>query len=250
VIALIRAEFLKLRTTQVWLWLLLASVAITVLGVVRQIAGTRSDAVLADHAREVFVTAHSAYIAVFVLGVLAVTTEFRCQTITATVLATPSRWAIVTAKLITYAITGAVYALVCVLVELAIALPWLAARHVHIVLVHEAGAFAAVFGIVSLMALVGIGAGALIRNQIVAVSVGLLVLLIVANLILLIPVVKRAYPYLPSGAINALTVRRTGERSANGVHLLPIWGGTTVLLVWALTMAILGAGLTRNRDIT
>jgi ABC-2 type transport system permease protein len=119
----------------------------------------------------VFVTAHTAYIAVFVLGVPAVTTEFRYQAMTATVLVTPSRWAIVTARLITYGITGAVYALVCVLVDLPIALPWLVATHLHIVLVHEAGAFAAVFGIVSLMALVGLGAGVLMRNQIVAVSV-------------------------------------------------------------------------------
>ena len=98
---LVRAEFRKLLSTQVWFWLLLASVAITVLGVVGTIAGTSSDFDLQLHVRDVFVSANSAYIALFVLGVLAVTTEFRYQTITPTVLGTPSRWLIVGAKAIT-----------------------------------------------------------------------------------------------------------------------------------------------------
>jgi ABC-2 type transport system permease protein len=250
-VRLIRAEFLKLRTTQVWFWLLLASIAITVLGVVGEIAGTTSDLELTLHVRDIFVTAHTAYISVFVLGVLAVTTEFRYQTITPTVLATPSRWAVVAAKMVAYAITGVAYAIVCLAVEFAIAVPWLSARHIPVVYAHQLGAVAAVFGVVGLMALVGLGAGALMKNQIVAVSVGLIVLLILENLVLLIPGVRRVYPYLPGGAINSLTARRTGDRTAgNGVHLLSISGGAVVLLVWALVMAILGAGITMNRDIT
>jgi ABC-2 type transport system permease protein len=249
-IRLVRAEFLKLRTTQVWFWLLLASIAITVLGVVGQIAGTGNALELQAHTRDVFVSANSAYIAVFVLGILAVTTEFRYQTITASVLATPSRWALVTAKLIAYALTGIVYALICLVVELAIAVPWLSARHIQMQFADQWGAIAAVFGVVGLMALVGMGAGALIKNQIVAVAVGLIVLLILENLILVIPGVKHAYPYLPGGAINAMTARRTGNRSLNGVHLLPIWGGAVVLFAWASVMSIFGAGVTMNRDIT
>ena len=61
-----------------------------------------------------FASTSTAYIVVFVLGVLGVTTEFRYQTITPTVLVTPSRWAVVTAKMITYAIVGVLYALACV----------------------------------------------------------------------------------------------------------------------------------------
>ena len=38
-----------------------------------------------------FASSSTAYVVVFVLGVLAVTTEFRYQTITPTVLQTPSR---------------------------------------------------------------------------------------------------------------------------------------------------------------
>ncbi|MDP9093924.1 MAG: ABC transporter permease [Actinomycetota bacterium] len=249
-IRLVRAEFLKLRTTQVWFWLLVASVAITALSVVGQIAGTSNAIELQAHTRDVFASAHMAYIAVFVLGILAVTTEFRYQTITASVLATPSRWALVTAKLVAYALAGIAYALVCLVVELAIAVPWLSGRHIQMQFAHQMGAIAAVLGVVALMALVGMGAGALIKNQIVAVAVGLIVLLILENLILIIPGIKHAYPYLPGGAINAMTTRRAGDRSLNGVQLLPIWGGALVLFAWASLMSIFGAGVTMTRDIT
>jgi hypothetical protein len=103
---LVRAEFRKLRTTQVWLWLLLASIAITALLVTAQLAS--HDGVQSyDDAVGVFTSSGTAYIAVFVLGVLGVTTEYRYQTITPTILATPSRWALISAKMITYAIVGA-----------------------------------------------------------------------------------------------------------------------------------------------
>ena len=248
---LVRAEFLKLRSTQVWFWLLLASVAITVIGVVAQIASAKDDVLLAMRVRDVFTSANSAYIAVFVLGVLAVTTEFRYQTITPTVLGTPSRWLLVTAKMITYALTGALYGVVCVLIQLAVALPWLSARDIPVPAGDVVRALLAVFAVVTLMGLVGMGAGALMRNQIVAVSVGVIFLLVLENLFILIPGVKHVYPFLPGGAINAIVAR--GDRAArtvNSVELLPVWGGVVTLLVWALGMAVLGAGLTMTRDIT
>ena len=54
--------------------------------------------------------------------------EFRHRTAAATFLAEPRRARVITAKLITYLLAGARYALACVAVSLAVALPWLAAR--------------------------------------------------------------------------------------------------------------------------
>ena len=107
-VALIRAEFRKLGTTQVWFWMLLLCLGLTALGVVGSIASHKSDLDLAQHVRDVMISASAAftYVPLFVLGVLAVTTEYRYQTITPTVLATPSRWALITAKLITYTVVG------------------------------------------------------------------------------------------------------------------------------------------------
>lgn len=248
--ALIRAELRKLRSTQVWFWLLLASAALTALSVVGQIAGTSSNADLSDHVHDTLATASAGYIAVFVLGVLSVTTEFRYQTITPTVLATPSRWRLISAKLITFALVGVGFALVCVVVDLAVALPWLAARGVSVPFRDSYTAVLSVFTVVALLALVGLGAGALLRNQIVAVVVGLLFLLLIDNIILIIPVVKFAYPFLPGGLIAAINAQVHANRVVNNVSLLPVWAGVVGLVIWALGTALLGAGLTMNRDIT
>ena len=246
---LLRSEFRKLLTTQVWFWLLLASVAIAVISVVVPIAANNNLEV-SHHVYDVLGAGNAAYIAVFVLGVLGVTTEFRYQTITPTVLITPSRWALITAKLIAFAIVGLVYAVICAVVGLAIALPWLSARGIPLDFGSTGGAILAAMAAVTLFALVGLGAGALMKNQIVAVTVGLLFLLLIDNLIVTIPGVKVIYPYLPTGLLNSMTTAPSADRYVNDVHLLPIWAGVLGLIVWGLGMAVLGAGVTMNRDIT
>jgi ABC-2 type transport system permease protein len=249
VVRLIRAEFLKLRTTQVWFWLLLAAVAIAGLFVIAPLASNGVQNI--DDVADMFASSGTAYIPVFVLGVLSVTTEFRYQTITPTVLATPSRWALITAKMITYALVGAVYAAICLLVQLAIAVPWLSSKGIHVSLGsdHLPRALGGVFAVVALFGIVGLGAGALLRNQIVAVTVGVIFLLVLQNLLLIIPVVKHAFPFMPGGGVaSILTI--TGDRTANDVQLLSPAGGVLVLLGWAFVPAILGASITMNRDIT
>lgn len=249
-IRLIRAELFKLRSTQVWFWLLLGAVAVTVLLTVAQLAS--SDGVKTyGEAVDALTASGSAYVVVFVLGVLGVTTEFRYQTITGTVLVTPSRWALITAKMITYALVGAIYAVICVAIEVAVAFPWLSSKNIDISLTspHVPRALLGVFAVVALFGIVGLGAGALIRNQIVAVSVGVIFLLVLNNVLLAIPGVKHVFPYTPAGAADALfTV--TGSRDANGITLLSGGGAVIVLLLWAFIPAILGASLTMNRDIT
>ena len=252
-VGLIRAEFRKLRTTQVWFWMLMLSIALTALVVVGNIAGARTDFELAGHVRDVMLAAtNAAYVPIFVLGTLAVTTEYRYQTITPTVLATPSRWAVITAKLITYAVAGVLYALVCLIVQLAMALPWLSSRHVDVSLSHQKGPLLAAFAVLTLFALVGLGAGAMLRNQIVAVTVGVIFILILARLFLIIPGVKYVYPYLPTGAVDSIVTdpHDVGNRVINNVHLISPGAGIGVLVAWGLGMAILGAGITMTRDIT
>jgi ABC-2 type transport system permease protein len=250
VVRLIRAEFLKLRTTQVWFWLLIAAVAISALTVIGPIAS--GDVNNGDDVAAMFTSAGLAYIVIFVLGVLGVTTEFRYQTITPTVLATPSRWAIVTAKMITYALVGVIYALICLIIQLAIALPWLSANGTKYSLSshHVPRALLSVFIVLALFGIIGLGVGALLKNQIVAVSIGVVFLLVLQNIVVAIPGVKHAFPYLPGGAVAAITAITKSDHDANGVQLLSVGGGIVVLLLWAIIPAILGASFTLNRDIT
>ena len=248
-IRLVRAEFLKVRSTQVWFWLLLAAVAIAALFVIGPFAS--GDVVNSEDVANVFRTGATTYIVVFVLGVLGVTTEFRYQTITPTVLATPSRWALVSAKMIAYALLGAAYAIICLAVQLAIAVPWLATKNVSVSWTSGKlpEALGAVFLVVALFGIVGMGIGALLRNQVVAVSIGVIFLLVLQGIVSVIPKVHVIYPYLPGGAANAILQSDTSA-VPNGLHLLSPAGGVVVLLLWAFVPAVLGAAITMNRDIT
>ena len=247
-IRLVHAEFVKLRTTQVWFWLLLAALALASLLTIGPIASgnIKGSGDLAD----LFSGAATSYLPVFVLGVLGVTTEYRHQTITPTVLATPARWALVTAKLITYLLVGAVYAALCVLVQLAISVPWLSAKHIDVTLGsnHVPRALVSVFAAVVLFGIVGVGVGALVKNQIVAVSVGIIVLQVVNPLLGAIPKVRAVFPYTPFGGLSALL--NNGDRASDGFTLLPHWGGAVVVAFWAFIPAAIGAAYTMNRDIT
>jgi hypothetical protein len=252
-IRLIRAEFQKLRTTQVWFWLLLATMAVGALLAVAQIAphdGIRHERQVPD----LFAAfaASPGYILVFVLGVLGVTTEFRYQTITPTVLQTPSRWAIVTAKMITYAIIGAIYAAFALVAEGVVGIPWLSSKgiDVHFGSSHVQHAIVGTFGVIALYAIVGLGVGALIRNQIVAVVVGIVFLVVLENILLAIPVVKKIWPYTPEGGTQAILYTNGDKTPVQGVHLLGTGAGVVVLLLWAFIPAVLGAAVTMNRDIT
>ena len=247
-VRLIRAELLKLRTTQVWFWLLLASLAV---GVLAAVAGVASDVHEPADVALIFANANGGVIVAFVLGVLGITTELRYQTFTSAVLITPSRYAIVAAKLITYALVGAAYAVLGILVQLAIALPWLANRNIDFEL--SADVRRALVGLVitfALFALMGIGFGSLLRNQILAITLGLVFLLVIDNLIGAIPGVRHAFPYTPEGAMLSVLYPPDGDNHPDGVILLSWSGGVAVLLLWAIVPAMLGAAVTLNRDIT
>jgi hypothetical protein len=249
VVRLIRAEFLKLRTTQVWFWLLLAVLAVSAVFVIGPFAA--GDVRDGKDIAQVFSAASTAYIVVFVLGVLGVTTEIRYQTITPTVLATPSRWVLMTAKMITFAVLGALYALACLVVQVAIAVPWASAKGLDVAWGSDGipRALGGVFLVVALFGIVGLGIGALLRNQMVAVSVGVIFLLVLQGIIAIIPKVKVIYPYLPGGAVNSI-LPTNAAAAVPDIHLLAPVGGVVVLLAWAFVPAILGAGVTLNRDIT
>ena len=249
-INLVRAEFRKTFSTQVWFWMLVVCLALTTLGVVVPLA-TSGDADVSLHLHDLFsiVAEVPAYVALFVLGVLSVTTEYRYQTITPTVLGTPSRATIMTAKLIATSLVAVGYALACLVLELAIALPWLSSRGIDAHLGNEVGALLGVFVVLVLYAVVGLGFGALVRNQIVAISVGIAFVLIIDHIIGAIPGVKDIYPYLLSGATNAITNSKA-DRTFNGVTLLSPLAGVAVLVAWGLVTAVVGATVSMNRDIT
>ena len=249
-IKLIRAEFLKLRTTQVWFWLLLADVAIAAAIAIGSLAANaikkKSDVAY------IFATSNTAAIIVIVLGILGITTEYRYQTITPTVLGTPSRWAIVSAKLVVFSLVGLAYAIACLAVQIAIAGRGCRPRTSPSTSASRtcARSLLGLPAVFVLYSVIGVGIGALLRNQILAITLALVFLLVVQNIVAAIPGVRHAWNYLPGGATT--TILYPHDTKGPGSHPAYLVGvGLLILLLWSLVPAApSGATFTMNRDIT
>jgi ABC-2 type transport system permease protein len=250
-VRLVRAELRKLTTTKLWIWMLLLGVAMT--GATTSAAigfaepGPLSLETLAGQ-RTVFAQASAALVVSAILGIIAVTGEFTHQTATPTFLTTPARGHVIAAKLVTYAMVGLGYAAACTAIVLAVALPWLAAKNVDVVLggTDLARTLGGVALEVALYAVLGVGLGCLMRNQIAAI-VGFVVYVFVLGPILTgVRATSEVAQFLPYQAGNALGRITSSVDSA----MLGQAAGGLVLLAWALVFAGLGTRVAIRRDVT
>jgi ABC-2 type transport system permease protein len=251
---LIRAEFRKLVTTRLWLWLLLASAAWTVgynalaIGLGQRSGSLTPPLSTAAGQHALFaIGAGGAGPLAAILAAAGVAGEYRHRTAAATFLGTPRRDRVITAKLVTYLLAGAGYALVCCAINVAIALPWLAARGIPASLA-DRGNLAVLGAIIistALFAMTGAGLGALLGSEVPTIA-GLLLYLYVAE-----PLISHVTPlqgwtrYLPGVAGDGLT-----QAAQAGVRLLAPWLGGLVFAAWALALAAAGLLRTTRRDIT
>ena len=248
---LVAAEFYKLFATRLWLWLLLGSLAISALyaslaiGFADSPGNPTPPLSTKEGQGTVFATAQGASTLVAVLGVIGLTGEFRHKTATATFLATPHRGRIVIAKLITYFVTGIGYAVLCFATVTAIAIPWLQAKNIEIVMDGKVEIFAGVVASIAMFAVVGVGIGALVRDQ-VATVVGLLIYLFVVEPILTrVSALEDWTRFLPGAAEDALTqIVQTNQ------HLLGPWEGGVVLAAYGIVFAVAGTFFAMRRDVT
>jgi hypothetical protein len=246
---LVKAELLKLRTTRTALVLLgLAAFGTAALiALVLLLAGRPGQPALgADALRQlVLVPAQPLTLAALVLGILGMAGELRHGTATATFLVTPVRGRVVAAKLAAAAVTGLVMALLSSAAVLAVGLPWLRAKGIEVA-VADTGLAARVAGLavaVALFAVLGVGLAALLRNQVAAVIVGLLLWWQgIERLLLALVRQPDLERWLPMGAASALT--RPGDGA------LPMWAGALVLAAYALVLALAGGRLVVRRDLT
>jgi ABC-2 type transport system permease protein len=253
VIRLIKSEFGKLFSTKLWLWLLLGALGLTALGVSLTVgldgqAGNPNPPVAtAAGQRNLFSSAAAAGIFGLILGIIGVTGEFRHQTVTPTFLATPHRGRVVIAKLLAYAITGIGYGILTIALAIAIALPWASAKGIDISLGSNGipGTLVGVAAGVAVYALLGVGIGALVRNQIAAVVGALVYLFVVEGLVGNLPGIRDYYKWFPGGANAALT----GASQPN-ITLLAQYQGGLLLVAYGLVFAILGTWLAVRRDVT
>jgi hypothetical protein len=198
-IAQLRSELLKQRTTRTSLllmgWMLGLILLIVLLHVFGLKAGTLSQA---SSQPKIFGwgTSIGALFAAL-LGAIGVTGEIRSGTIRPTLLANPNRGAVIAAKLAASAIAGVTVGLISEALVSAVGSAGLAARGIHIAL--DAGDYAQMLAggaaAAALWAAIGIGIGALVRNQIGAVT-GLCVWLLLIESVLIgdVPVGRQVHP--------------------------------------------------------
>jgi ABC-2 type transport system permease protein len=245
-IRLVRAELIKLATTRLIYGMAAAMAAFAVLTVAANILDRQGAPPLSADNFPMLVGGPVTLLsgAALLLGILGMTGEFRHQTVTQTLLVTPDRGRVVAAKLIAYPVAGIALALVILALAAAGAAGWLAAKGITPSLL-DVQLGRVLLGAVlaaGLCGLIGVGVGALIRNQ-VAALVGVAVwVLLVEGLLMSLLNAPSLGKWLPSAAAAALT-------NPGGAQLSRL-AGSLLLAAYALALAAAGTRLVVRRDIT
>ncbi|MEY2517413.1 MAG: type transport system permease protein [bacterium] len=241
--ALLRAELLKLRTTRTFAALVGAAVALSVVFVV--LTTLLQDRFDEEDLRLMFAGDFTGLF-ILLLGVMGIAGEWRHRTITSSVLAAPDRLKLLAAKVISYAVAGAVLSLIVTVTIMVVGtiilsmrdLPTLGAGPLLDVLWRNlVGA--------AYLGAIGVCIGALLRNQVAALIGVLLVALIVEPALLgLVSDVGRFAPLqgAPAGLLGM-------SRDADSDLLEPAVAGL-VMLGWVIGLFAVAAALLRARDLT
>jgi ABC-2 type transport system permease protein len=246
---LIRAEALKLFTTRTVSMIVLGAFVIMAIAAGALVgAGTfgPTDQPLAD----ALAIASLAQTFAVVIGVLVVTGEFRYGTITAALLITPRRLPLLTAKVITCFVAGLAFGLIGFGGVTAIAVPIL---HMRGIAVHTSGSHIAAMIIggsiaTALAAALGVGIGAVVRNQAGAIVATLAVLYAIEPLLTILPGVGNAIStYGVAGLSSAASGTPALRASA---HLLGPVPANLLLALYAALFLAVGAVFLRRRDVT
>jgi ABC-2 type transport system permease protein len=245
---LVRAEALKLRTTRTFWALTLGTLAFVAVSVTAMSAASHFSS--RDHpVQEALAPVGPVQTLALLLGVLAVTSEFRHGTIIPALLITPKRIPLLGAKLITLTSGALVLGLVAFGGATAIVLPVLSARHItsELDVASVAGIIAGGSIVTVLAAAFGVGIGAIMRNQVGAVVTVLGFLYVLEPLVSLVPGVGRAVQRFGFGGLASGASGTTGFSSST--RLLGQAPAVLVLAAYACVVLIGGATLPRRRDL-
>lgn len=246
---LVRAELLKVLSTKLVYWLALVVAALAAVGVAATVFAPQQDGTFplesAEGIRNVFAQAGAGSQLALVMGIVSMAAEWRHRTATTTFLAMPRRGRVVAAKVLAQALIGLAYGVLAVVVTVVTAAISLSVKDVDFSLTGSGvpsvllGALLAtlIYGIV------GVGYGALVRNQIAAIVSALLWTSLADGL--LVTFLPDIGKWTPGGAAGALT-----QAAREGIDLLPVWGGALLLTAYGVLFAVIGLRMTVSRDIT
>ncbi|HEY0636309.1 MAG TPA: ABC transporter permease [Pseudonocardiaceae bacterium] len=262
----LRVELLKITTTRMW-WILLL-VMVLYIGMVAAFL-TFSFSVVPDDAvatgapslddRTTVLAAYTlglplGYVFPVVLGVLVMTTEYRYQTITPTFLGDPNRARVLLAKLLVTFAVGLLFGVLGLAASVAGAAPIVALTD-HAVLFGDSQLWRSLGQACVAMALwagIGVGLGAILRNQVAAIVVILAFSQLVEPLARLglnaWSATRDIAQFLPGAAADAMAGASLYSLNAPG-DLLRWWQGGLVMAAYAALFCVLGWFAVRRRDV-
>jgi ABC-2 type transport system permease protein len=244
---LVGAEVFKLRTTRTFYGLVLGALGLVLLIVILATATAgKADITL----RDAIGISGFAQVFALLLGIIAVTAEFRHGTVTPSLLVVPDRVKLTLAKLGAAVIVGLLLGLVATGLAALIGSLILNARDIPNGISGSDATKMVIGGTIAtgLYAALGVGVGAIVRNQVGAVVGSLVYLFVLENLLTIAkplrdPVAKFGF----GGVGNGLT--GTGDPTADHPPLDQLPAGL-VLAGYCAILLIIGITLMKKRDIT
>ncbi|MFM8751961.1 MAG: hypothetical protein ACKOEB_02025 [Actinomycetota bacterium] len=199
----------------------------------------------------VFANAAGGYLFALIMGILIMTNEYRHGTAVGTFLVTPKRATVLYAKLIAASIAGFIVQVFSYVIAVSsgfIALTFFEPHApVPMELLWKVFRASVLSGLV--LGIVGVGLGALVKNQIAAVTGAVIWTLIVEGLV--VAFVESVGKYLPAGAITGLVDVDFGENDFNFTidNYLTPEPAVLVLLAYATVFSLLAMRTTLRRDL-
>jgi ABC-type transport system involved in multi-copper enzyme maturation permease subunit len=249
----VRSEWTKLFTTRTWIGLLIGACLMVggFAALFTGLAGQEQNgqpgipAVGTQQYEELaFSVAANASVLLLILGIIGMTQEYRHRTATPTFLTEPRRGRVITAKLFAYALVAVPFAVVILAIDVLVVMIYAGARGAapslnadNLQTLGASGLVLVVFSVI------GVGVGALFRNQVGAIVGSLVYLYVVEPIVASIGAIQGAFKWLPGGAVQAIT------SDFQAPELLQPWQGALLLLGYGLVAAVLGTFLAVRRDV-
>jgi ABC-2 type transport system permease protein len=238
------SELRKMRSTRTNLGLLAGMIALILLSVILTgFLTKKSELVGLENQFALLSAGTSAALFAALIGVMAITSEFRHGTIRPTFVVTPQRSRVITAKVLASLLMGVLFGLAAIGLSFGIGYAILAGRDIPLAL-STTDVVWLVLGtpvLTAAWAALGVGLGAIVRNQVFAVIGLILWAMIIDNL--LRSLVPSIGGYTPSGASAAIIADPTD-------YVLSAGAGGVLLLGYVAVVIAAGALLVGRRDVT
>ena len=237
------SELRKMRSTRTNLGLLAGMIALILLTVLVNGLAAGIDLHTHDNQHALVSVGTSGALFAALIGVMAITSEFRHGTIRPTFVVTPHRGRVIAAKVIASLLMGIAFGALAIALSFGIGYAILAGKGIDFALDanHVLLLVLGSLGMTALWAALGVGIGAVVKNQVLAV-VGLILWVMLVDTLLrgLVPGVGRFTPTAVSGSLTA---------GVEDYLLTPLVGGLLLLTYTAAFVAV-GAVVVARRDVT